>query len=48
MYHTSSDEGNPGFGNFDKYDFTIPAQEGFAIGQQLCETSYLPELTLIA
>jgi len=48
MYHTSSDEGNPGFGNFDKYDYTMPAQEGFAIGQQLRETSYLPELTLIA
>ena len=48
MYHTSSDEGNPGFGNFDKYDYTMPAQEGFAIGQQLCETSCLPELTLIA
>lgn len=48
IYHTSSDEGNPGFGNFDKYDYTMPAQEGFAIGQQLRETSYLPELTLIA
>ena len=48
MYHTSSDEGNPGFGNFDKYDYTMPAQEGFAIGQQLRETSYLPEPTLIA
>lgn len=47
MYHTTSDEGSPGFGNFDDYDSTMPAQEGFALGQQLLETACLPELTRI-
>ena len=47
MYHTTSDEGSPGFGNYDDYDSTMPAQEGFALGQQLLETACLPELTPI-
>ena len=48
MYHTTSDDGHPGFGNFDNYDYSMPAQQGFDIGQQLRETTCLPELTLIA
>ena len=48
MYHTVSDEGNPGFGNYDTYDFTIPSQQGFEIGRALLETAWLPQLTLIA
>ena len=47
MYHTTSDEGSPGFGNYDDYDSTMPAREGFALGQQLLETARLPELTPI-
>ncbi len=48
MYHTTSDEGSPGFGNYDKYDYTMPSQQGFAIGEELRSTAWLPQLTMIA
>ena len=47
MYHTTTDEGNPGFGNFDAYDYTMPAWEGFAFGEEILNTALLPQLTMI-
>ena len=47
MYHTTSDEGNSGFGNYDKYDYTLSPQEGFSIGEQLRNTAWMPHLTMI-
>ena len=48
MYHTSTDEGSEGYGNFDLYDYTLSPQEGFAIGEQLRNSSWMPQLTMIA
>lgn len=48
MYHTTSDAGSPGFGDFDNYDYTMPSQKGFAIGEELRSTAWLPQLTMIA
>jgi hypothetical protein len=48
MYHTVSDKENPGFGDYDTYDYTMPSQQGFEIGRALLETAWLPQLTMIA
>ncbi len=48
MYHTTTNEGRLGIDDFDNYDYTMPAQQGYDLMQQLRETACLPELTLIA
>ena len=44
MYHTTVE--NNGF--FDIYDYTMPSQQGFAIGEALKAKAWMPQLTLIA
>ena len=44
MYHTTVE--NNSF--FDIYDYTMPSQQGFAIGEALKAKAWMPQLTLIA
>ena len=44
MYHTTVEDN----GYFDIYDYTMPSPQGFAIGEQLRNSAWMPQLTLIA
>ena len=44
MYHTTVEDN----GYFDIYDYTMPSQQGFAIGEELRKTAWMPQLTAVS
>ena len=44
MYHTTVEDN----GYFDIYDYTMPSQQGFAIGEELRKTAWMPQLTPVS